>query len=140
MSQLEIYHTAKLVRTKLLNEASFKDHDLFRLVGHANLYDELVVAYSNCTPKDDTWINTHGKNAAAGQRKHNTPPPSTNWMDKNQQNSHRILKPEIMEAGCHLQKRLPLYQNGKGQDGRCEMLDESMAVLVREVEVVDDND
>lgn len=140
MSQLEIYHTAKLVRAKLLNEASFKDHNLFRLVGHANLYDKLVVAYSNCTPKDEPWIDRHRKNAAACQRHHSTSPPSTNWMEINQQNSPRVSKPETTRVGWHLQEGLPSYQDEKDRDVGCELLDEFMAVSIREVKIADDND
>ena len=140
MSQLEIYHTAKLVQAKLLNEASFKDHNLFRLVGHANLYDKLVVAYSNCTPKDEPWIDTHGNNAAACQRHHSTSSPSTSWIEINQQNSPRISKPEMTRAGWHLQEGLPSYQDEKDRDVGFELLDEFMAVSIQEVEIVDDND
>jgi hypothetical protein len=75
----------------------------------------------------------------AGQRQHNASSPQTNGMDKNQQNSHRISKSEIMRAGWHLQESLPSYQEEKDQDGGCEMLDEFMAVSVREVEIVDDD-
>jgi hypothetical protein len=140
MSQLEIYHTAKLVRAKLLNEASFKDHNLFRLVGHANLYDKLVVAYSNCTPKDEPSIDTHGKNAAACHRHHSTSSSSTNWIEINEQNLPRISKPAIKREGWHLQEGLPSYQDEKDRDVGCKLLDEFMAVSIREVEIADDND
>ena len=45
MSDFEIYTIAKVARGKLLSEYNFKDHNLHRLVAHANLYDSLLDAY-----------------------------------------------------------------------------------------------
>jgi hypothetical protein len=42
MAQLQAYSIAELTRCKLLHEASVKDRDLRRLVGHVNMYDRLL--------------------------------------------------------------------------------------------------
>lgn len=41
----QIYTIAKVAREKLLVEARAESHNLRRLVGHANLYDVLLIAY-----------------------------------------------------------------------------------------------
>jgi hypothetical protein len=45
MSEVEIYTIAKVAREKLLSEYHVRDHDLQKLVAHANLYDHLLDAY-----------------------------------------------------------------------------------------------
>jgi hypothetical protein len=42
MAQLQAYSIAELTGCKLLHEASVKNRDLRRLVGHANMYDRLL--------------------------------------------------------------------------------------------------
>ena len=42
MAQLHPYSIAELSQYKLLQEASVKDRDLRRLVGHVNMYDKLL--------------------------------------------------------------------------------------------------
>jgi hypothetical protein len=36
---VELYSIAKVARAKLMSEAAFKEHNLHRLVSHANFYD-----------------------------------------------------------------------------------------------------
>jgi hypothetical protein len=45
MAVAQIYSIAKVARQKLLFEARAEQHNLRRLVGHANLYDVLLLAY-----------------------------------------------------------------------------------------------
>lgn len=42
MTDSQTYSIAELSRCKLLHEASIKDRDLRRLVGHVNMYDRLL--------------------------------------------------------------------------------------------------
>jgi hypothetical protein len=42
MAEPQAYSIAELSRCKLLHEASVKDRDLRRLVGHVNMYDKLL--------------------------------------------------------------------------------------------------
>ncbi|KAE9367938.1 hypothetical protein N431DRAFT_429221 [Stipitochalara longipes BDJ] len=42
MAQPQAYSMAELTRCKLLHEASVKNRDLRRLVGHVNMYDRLI--------------------------------------------------------------------------------------------------
>jgi hypothetical protein len=42
MEQPQAYSIAELTRCKLLHEASIKNRDLRRLVGHVNMYDRLL--------------------------------------------------------------------------------------------------
>lgn len=139
MSQLEIYHTSKLVRAKLLHEASYKDHNLLRLVGHANLYDKLVVAYSNYTPEDEAWIDRHGKNAAACKQPDTTSLPSTCRIEIGRQNSPKIFKPEITRDEWHSQMEPPSYHDDEDRDFGCGLI-EITTVSIQEVEIADDND
>jgi hypothetical protein len=44
MAETQVYSIAELSRCKLLHEASVKDRDLRRLVGHVNMYDRLLDA------------------------------------------------------------------------------------------------
>lgn len=45
MSDVEIYIIAKIAREKLLSEYYLRDHNLQKLVAHANLYDNLLDSY-----------------------------------------------------------------------------------------------
>ena len=45
MSISEIYHIATIAKEKLLCEAEHKDHNLVRIVHHAQLYDMLLERY-----------------------------------------------------------------------------------------------
>lgn len=42
MAEPQAYSIAELTRCKLLYEASVKDRDLRRIVGHVNMYDKLI--------------------------------------------------------------------------------------------------
>jgi hypothetical protein len=42
MAQPQAYSIAELTRCKLMHEASIKNRDLRRLVGHVNMYDRLL--------------------------------------------------------------------------------------------------
>ena len=42
MAEPQAYSIAELTRCKLLYEASVKDRDLRRIVGHVNMYDRLI--------------------------------------------------------------------------------------------------
>lgn len=64
MSDIEIYTIAKVAREKLLSEYSFKDHNLQRLVAHANLYDNLLVAYHKQGGDGPEKINATSSSAA----------------------------------------------------------------------------
>ncbi len=44
------YNVAKVAREKLMVESSFRDHDLRRLVGHANLVDKFIEEYAPRAP------------------------------------------------------------------------------------------
>ncbi|PVH81173.1 hypothetical protein DL98DRAFT_174651 [Cadophora sp. DSE1049] len=53
-SETEIYSVAKVAYSKLVSEASLKDQNLRRLVGHANLYDKLLDEYNNCFSDEES--------------------------------------------------------------------------------------
>ncbi|KAI9852399.1 MAG: hypothetical protein M1824_002007 [Vezdaea acicularis] len=54
-------HTA---RAKLTREAGRADHRLHRLVGHANLLDELMIDLANAERESENWFNQSVKAAA----------------------------------------------------------------------------
>ena len=74
MSQSEIYTIAKVARAKLVCEASFKDHNLHRLVTHANLYDVLLAAYYEYDPKTDAGVEIRAHSHSSGRVQCSVPP------------------------------------------------------------------
>jgi hypothetical protein len=57
ISEDEKYTVAKVARERLLIESSFKDHNLRRLVGHANLVDRFLAEYQ--PPEQPKYTVTH---------------------------------------------------------------------------------
>lgn len=57
ISEDEKYTVAKVARERLLIESSFKDHNLRRLVGHANLVDKFLAEYQ--PPEPQQYTVTH---------------------------------------------------------------------------------
>lgn len=57
ISEDEKYVVAKHARERLLIESSFKDHNLRRLVGHANLVDKFLAEYQ--PPEPQKYAVTH---------------------------------------------------------------------------------
>jgi hypothetical protein len=70
-SEPDIYTVAKVARGKIISEASHKDHDLRRLVGHTTLYDKLLYQYQATASKDLSPIEEFG-------------PPEYDWSDEDQ--------------------------------------------------------
>jgi len=64
MSISEIYHIATIAKEKLLCEAEHKDHNLARIVHHAQLYDMLLEKYQE---EEDREEAAEEKGAIAGQ-------------------------------------------------------------------------
>ncbi|KAH7348798.1 hypothetical protein BKA65DRAFT_501455 [Rhexocercosporidium sp. MPI-PUGE-AT-0058] len=58
-SETEIYSVAKVAYSKLVTEASLKDQNLRRLVGHANLYDKLLDEYNNSFSDSESDIDNN---------------------------------------------------------------------------------
>ncbi|KAK3343571.1 hypothetical protein B0T25DRAFT_554638 [Lasiosphaeria hispida] len=54
----QVYKLAKVAREKLGREASCPDHNLLRLVGHANLLDALVERLEDADRADANWGRT----------------------------------------------------------------------------------
>lgn len=73
MSDVEIYTIAKVAREKLLSEYSFKDHNLHRLVAHANLYDNLLDAYHKQAEEGTEKPNTDSNSSATKRVTFNAP-------------------------------------------------------------------
>ncbi|KAK0705528.1 hypothetical protein B0H67DRAFT_594274 [Lasiosphaeris hirsuta] len=51
----QVYKLAKFAREKLAQEASYRDHNLLRLVGHASLLDALVDRLEDADRASATW-------------------------------------------------------------------------------------
>jgi hypothetical protein len=57
MSVTQTYLLAHTARAKLSSEASHEDHDLRRLVGHANLLDTLMLDLTEAKQEHEAWLN-----------------------------------------------------------------------------------
>jgi len=57
-NETQIYSVAKVAYSKLVSEASLKDQNLRRLVGHANLYDKLLDEYNNCFSDEESDVES----------------------------------------------------------------------------------
>ena len=72
MSLTQTYLLAHSARGKLSKEASRPSHDLRRLVGHANMLDNLMLDLSQAEQEQENWFNQSVKSAnkAASEPKH----------------------------------------------------------------------
>lgn len=57
MSLTQTYYVASTARSKLGREAGRADHDLRRLVGHANLLDTLMVELADAEREQESWFH-----------------------------------------------------------------------------------
>ncbi len=72
MSVTQTYYLAHTARGKLSKEASQSDHNLRRLVGHANLLDGLMLDLADAEREQESWFNNtvHGAAKASEEPKH----------------------------------------------------------------------
>lgn len=64
MSLSQTYMVASTARAKLGKEAMRPDHNLRRLVGHANLLDNLMVELRDAEREQDAWFNASVRKAS----------------------------------------------------------------------------
>ncbi|KAL9129362.1 MAG: hypothetical protein Q9217_002162 [Psora testacea] len=64
MSLTQTYMLAHLSRKQLSKEAARPDHDLRRLVGHANMLDNLMLDLANAEEEQESWFNQTVNNAS----------------------------------------------------------------------------
>ncbi|KAF2725048.1 hypothetical protein K431DRAFT_281519 [Polychaeton citri CBS 116435] len=76
MSLTQTYYVASTARTKLGREAGRADHNLRRLVGHANLLDTLMVELADAEREQEAWFNESVKGASKQQT-----PAHLQWFD-----------------------------------------------------------
>ncbi|KAK1824669.1 hypothetical protein LTR12_000994 [Friedmanniomyces endolithicus] len=77
MSLTSIYYTASTARTKLGREANRSDHNLRRLVGHANLLDSLMIELSSAEREQESWFNQSLSRASKPEE-----PKHIQWLDE----------------------------------------------------------
>lgn len=89
MSLSQTYMLATVARRQLQKEAARADHDLRRLVGHANLLDGLMLDLAHAEEEQESWFNesVSSANAAASPE-----PRHVSWAD-----SHAIPEEAIDE-------------------------------------------
>ena len=76
MSLTQTYYVASTARSKLGREAGRPDHNLRRLVGHANLLDNLMVELADAEREQEAWFNQSiKKNSKPEEPKH------IQWID-----------------------------------------------------------
>ena len=68
---------AHIARGKLSKEAAKPDHDLHRLVGHANMLDSLMLDLSNAEQEQEAWFNHTVSNVSKPQEQ----PRRVQWAD-----------------------------------------------------------
>lgn len=76
MSLTQTYYIASSARGKLGREASKADHNLRRLVGHANLLDNLMVELADAEREQEAWFNTSVRTASKPEE-----PRHIQWVD-----------------------------------------------------------
>ena len=77
MSLTQTYMLAHQARGKLSKEAGRPDHNLRRLVGHANMLDNLMLDLANAEQEQESWFNQTVKNA----NKASEEPKHIQWAD-----------------------------------------------------------
>ncbi|KAL8811539.1 MAG: hypothetical protein Q9200_001708 [Gallowayella weberi] len=77
MSLTQTYYLAHTARGKLSKEAARADHNLRRLVGHANLLDGLMLDLADAEREQESWFNQTVK----GATKASEPPRHIQWAD-----------------------------------------------------------
>ncbi|KAL9099675.1 MAG: hypothetical protein Q9163_004864 [Psora crenata] len=65
MSLAQTYMLAHLARKQLSKEAARSDHDLRRLVGHANMLDSLMLDLAHAEQEQESWFNQTVRNASS---------------------------------------------------------------------------
>jgi hypothetical protein len=70
MSLSQTYYVASAARSKLGKEASKGDHNLRRLVGHANLLDSLMLELRDAERQQDAWFNHSVQSAKKEEDRH----------------------------------------------------------------------
>jgi hypothetical protein len=70
MSISQTYLVASSARSKLGKEASKADHNLRRLVGHANLLDALMLELRDAERQQDAWFNRTVQSAKKEEDRH----------------------------------------------------------------------
>lgn len=79
MSLTRTYAVASTARSKLGREASRADHNLRRLVGHANLLDTLMVDLADAEREQEAWFNSSVSKASPSESRH------IQWFDSIQE-------------------------------------------------------
>ncbi|KAL8913974.1 MAG: hypothetical protein Q9171_001359 [Xanthocarpia ochracea] len=77
MSLTQTYYLAHTARGKLSKEAARSDHNLRRLVGHANLLDGLMLDLADAEREQESWFNQTVK----GATKSSESPRHIQWAD-----------------------------------------------------------
>lgn len=76
MSLTQTYFVASTARSKLGREANRSDHNLRRLVGHANLLDTLMVELADAEKEQEAWFNQSVSKASKPEE-----PRHIQWID-----------------------------------------------------------
>jgi hypothetical protein len=77
MSLTQTYYVASTARGKLGREASRADHNLRRLVGHANLLDNLMMELQEAEREQEAWFNQSLRTASKPEE-----PKHVMWLDQ----------------------------------------------------------
>jgi len=76
MSLSQTYFVASSARSKLGKEATRADHNLRRLVGHANLLDALMLELRDAERQQEAWFNQTVQSAKKDEDRH------IQWVDR----------------------------------------------------------
>ena len=77
MSLTNTYMVASTARSKLGREASRGDHHLRKLVGHANLLDQLMIELASAEREQEAWFNQSVRKASKSEESRHI-----QWMDQ----------------------------------------------------------
>lgn len=98
MSLTQTYFVASTARSKLGREAARADHNLRRLVGHANLLDTLMVELADAEREQEAWFNQSVQKASKPQQ-----PRHIQWIDSIEEEPMEIESDDESDDGSDME-------------------------------------
>ena len=124
MSLTQTYMLAHSARGKLSKEAARPSHNLRRLVGHANMLDNLMLDLANAEEEQENWFNQSVKTANKASQE----PKHIHWAEAIPEDAmeDEDSDSESDEEEYEVAKQLPIRRVAKSPPPPPEMKDEEM--------------
>ena len=141
MSISEIYHIASLAKEKLLSEAEHKDHNLVRIVHHAQLYDLLLEKYHEEEDREEQEEEMVEKTRGrTGHTQH------FEWIVEEESEEESELSDDDWDSDAESTSTVenddaPFEEESKNQQGGAVTVDQHYSVVeVFEIELDEEDD